>query len=125
MCHVRVWQYEPTRDVPPEIAEPGDLDGRRAVLVAAPSDDSPPGAWLAVDEYQGNEATVLFGAPVGDCFFEYVRALLVAGLGEAATLGFGSVVAHWRAGWASAEPVLDELGFERTAPGIWRRTLKS
>jgi hypothetical protein len=118
---VRVWRYEPTEDVLPELAEPGDLDKRRAVLVAAPTGDSPPSAWMAIDDYDGTEATVLFGAPAGDDFRAYVRALLTAAIEEAAMLGFSSLLAHYRAGWASAEPVLDDLGFRQAAPGIWRR----
>jgi hypothetical protein len=44
---------------------------------------------------------------------------------EAPALGFTSLLAHWRAGWASAESVLADLGFVQGAPGMWRRSLNS
>jgi hypothetical protein len=56
-------------------------------------------------------------------FREYVRRLLSEAIEDAGALGFTSLVAHWRAGWASAEQVLGELGFGEEAPGIWRRSL--
>jgi hypothetical protein len=51
MREVRVWRYDPAQDALPDIAEPGDLDDRRTVLLAAPTKTSPPSAWLAVDDY--------------------------------------------------------------------------
>ena len=118
---MRVWRHSPTHDAVPELAEPGDLVGRRAVLVAAPPGEDVPRAWLAIDDYDGPEGTVLFGAPPGDEYRAYVRALLAAAINEARLLGFTSLLAHWRAGWASAEPVLDELGFTSAGNGLWRR----
>ena len=120
---MQVWRYNPERDAVPDVAEPGDLDQRRAVLVAARDGDSPPQAWMAVDDYDGSEATVLFGAPAGDQYRAYVGALLAAAIEEARPLGFTSLLAHWRAGWSSAQPLLDEQGFRESAPGIWRRSL--
>lgn len=122
---MRVWRYDATRDAAPEVALPGDLQKRRTVLVAAPDENSRPVAWMAIDDYDATEGTLLFGAPPGDDFREYVRALLSAAVVEAPALGFASLLAHWRAGWASAEPVLDDLGFESAAPGIWRRGLSA
>lgn len=120
---VRVWRYDPKQDAVPGVAEPGDVDERRAVLVAARSDEGPPRAWMAIDDYDRTEGTLLFGAPVGDEYGAYTRALLTAAIDEAPSLGFTSLVAHWRAGWASAEPLLDELGFAKAAEGIWRRAV--
>jgi len=120
---MRVWQHNPTHDAVPEVAEPVDLVGRRAVLVAAPAGEGVPRAWLAIDDYDGPEGTVLFGAPPGDEYRAYVRALLAAAINEARLLGFTSLLAHWRAGWASAEPVLEELGFASAGNGLWRRAL--
>ena len=124
-AYVRVWRYDATRDAAPKVAGPADLETRRAVLVAAPDENSSPVAWMAIDDYDANEGTLLFGVPPGDDFREYVRALLSVAVVEAPTLGFASLLAHWRAGWASAESVLEELGFERAAPGIWRRRLSA
>jgi hypothetical protein len=119
---MRVWRYDRTRDAIPDIAEAGDFHQRRAILLAAPNDDSLPQAWMAIDDYDGSEATVLFGAPA-DQYGAYVRALLSAAIEEAQSLGFTSLLAHWRAGWGSAQPILGELAFEESAPGIWRRSL--
>ena len=122
---VAIWRYDPKRDAAPEIAEPGELDERRAVFLASPGEGSRPRAWIAVDGYDGTEATVLFDAPAGDEFGKYVRALVATAIEEATALGFTSLLAHWRAGWGSAEGVLAELGFTQGAPGMWRRALDS
>jgi hypothetical protein len=90
------------------------------VFVAALPEDAVPRAWLAIDDHEGSEGTVLFGAPPGDDYAAYVRALLAAAVKEAPMLGFESLLAHWRAGWASAEPVLDEFGFTSAGNGLWR-----
>jgi len=120
---MRVWRYNPVDDALPTIADAGDLDDRRAVFLAAPADAASPEAWLAVDDCEGEEGTVLFGAPPGEDFREYVCELLSRGVEEATAIGFTSLLAHWRAGWSSAESVLMELGFTETAPGLWRRQL--
>lgn len=119
--HVR--RYDPMKDDAASLADPGEFDGRRAIFVAAPERDAPPRGWIVVDDYDGSEATVLFHAPSGDEHRPYVRALLVAALDEAPRLGFTSLLAHWRAGWRTAGPVLHELGFGEAASGIWRRSL--
>jgi hypothetical protein len=121
MVEVRTWRFNSATDAIPEGAGPGDLDGRRAVFLAAPTESAVPLAWLAVDDYDGDEGTVLFGAPPGDSFHEYVRALLVVAIDEGRNLGFASLRAHWRGGWNTAESVLRELGFAEAAPGIWKR----
>jgi hypothetical protein len=77
---------------------------------------------LAVDDYDGDEGTLLFGAPTGASFHEYVRALLLVAIDEGRDLGFASLLAHWRGGWSTAESVLRDLGFVEAAPGIWRRS---
>lgn len=125
MCCVRVWRFDPERDVAPSSAAPSDLEGRRSVLVAAPTEASASVAWIAIDDYDEAEGALLFGAPAGDEFRGFVRALLTAALAEASALGFTSLLAHWRAGWSAAEPILVELGFMQTAPGIWRRSLST
>ncbi len=59
---MRVWRYEPTKDTIPTTAEPGDLNGRRIVLLAAAGpDDSSPSAWLALDDT--TEPRVPFSLP--------------------------------------------------------------
>jgi hypothetical protein len=118
-----VWSYDPARDVRPSSAQPGDIDDRRAVLLAAPDGRPDAIAWMAVDDYDGTEATLLFGAPPGDEYAGLVTALLEASVEEARQLGFASLVAHWRAGWAQATSALMEHAFTEAAPGIWRRTL--
>jgi GNAT superfamily N-acetyltransferase len=123
-CEMRVWRYDSDRDAVPDVAEPGDVDRRRAVFVAALDDDRLARAWMALDDYDESEATVLFGAPAGDQYGAYVRALLQAAIEAARSLGYASLLAHWRAGWSSAQPILDEFGFRESAPGIWRRSLK-
>ena len=122
-ARVRVWRYDPTRDPRPNSAQPGDIDDRRAVLLAAPEGGADAVAWMAVDDYDGDEATVLFAASPGEQYLSYVSALLGAAVEEAQRLGFESLVAHWRAGWSSATAALTEAGFAETAPGIWRREL--
>jgi len=77
---------------------------------------------LAVDDYNGDEGTLLFGAPTGASSHEYVRALLLVAIDEGRDLGFASLLAHWRGGWSTAESVLRDLGFVEAAPGIWRRS---
>jgi signal transduction histidine kinase len=120
---MHVWRFEPASDRVPEGAQAGDLDGRRAVFVAAASKDAPARAWMAVDDYDGDEATLLFGAPSGDGFRDYVGALLPEAIEEATSLGFSSLLAHWRGGWAVAEQLLRDHGFAEAAPGMWRRRL--
>lgn len=120
---VRVWHYDPATDARPKAAQPGDIDDRRAVLLAAPGGNSEAVAWMAVDDYDDGEATVLFAAPAGDEYTEYVNALLARSVEEARRLGFASVLAHWRAGWSSATSALMDQGFAEAAPGIWRRAL--
>jgi len=120
---VRTWLYDPARDDRPPLAEPGDVEGRRAVLLATGGDAAPAGAWMAVDDYDGDEATLLFGAPPGDKYRSYVSALLAVAIEEAQRLGFRSLLAHWRGGWSSATDALTEAGFAEDAPGIWRLRL--
>jgi hypothetical protein len=120
---VRTWRFDASVDPLPEVAQPGDVEARRAVFLAAPSDKSAPQAWIAVDDYHEGEGVLLFGAPAGERFHEYVRALLPAAIKEARNLGFTSLLAHWRGGWSTAEVVLREFGFAQAAPGIWRRRL--
>jgi hypothetical protein len=78
---------------------------------------------MAVDDYDGSEGTLLFGAPAGKEYSAYLRALLPEALEEARSLGFSTLVAHWRAGWASAQQVLLEHDFVEAAPGLWRCAL--
>lgn len=120
---MRTWKFDANADPVPDVAEPGDVEGRRAVFLAAPFGRSAPQAWIAVDDYHEGEGALLFGAPAGERFHEYVRALLRTAIEEARDLGFTSVVAHWRGGWSEAEVVLREFGFAQAAPGIWRRSL--
>jgi hypothetical protein len=77
---------------------------------------------LAVDDYDGDEGTMLFGAPPGESFHDYVRALVIVAMDEGRDLGFASLLAHWRGGWSTAESVLKDLDFAEVAPGIWRRS---
>lgn len=119
---MRVWRYAPTADPFPDIAEPGYFADARAVLLAAPDDHAAPAAWMVVADYHDGEATLLFRAPVGDHYRVYIRALLAQAIEEARTHGFTSLLAHWRAGWATASDVLDEFGFSETDSG-WRRNL--
>jgi hypothetical protein len=119
---MRTWRFDPATDAVPETAGPDDLDGRRAVFLAAPTESALARAWLAVDDYDGDEGTVLFGAPTGESFHDYVRALLIVAIDEGRDLGFASLLAHWRGGWSTAESVLRDLGFAEAAPGIWRRS---
>src|SRR4051812_6397980 len=120
---VRTWLYDPANDERPPLAEPGDVEGRRAVLLAAACDAAPAEAWMAVDNYDGDEATLLFGAPPGDKYRSYVSALVGVAVEEAQRLGFRSLLAHWRGGWSSATDALKEAGFAEDAPGIWRLPL--
>ena len=122
-ARVRVWSYDPTRDARPNSAQPGDIDDRCAVFLAAPEGAADAVAWMAVDHYDGGEATVLFAAPPGEQYSSYVSALLGAAVKEARRLGVESLLAHWRAGWSSATAALTEAGFAETAPGIWHREL--
>jgi hypothetical protein len=80
---------------------------------------------MTVDDYDGDEATVLFGAPPGDQFGDYVSSLLPVAVEEAKKLGFVSLLAHHRGGWSVAERQLTQHGFVESAPGIWRRRLTS
>lgn len=123
MLRVRVWRYDPANDVRPSNAEPGDVDDRRVVLLAAPEGESDAVAWMAVDDYWAREATLLFAAPPGEEYATYVGALLASAVEEARDLGFGSLLAHWRAGWSEALSALSEHGFTEAAPGLWRRIL--
>jgi hypothetical protein len=107
----------------PDLVEPGDLDDRRAVLLAAPEGERVARAWMALNDYHADEATLLFAAPPGDDFEGYVSALLAASVDVARQLGFGRLLAHWRGGWASAAGVLAKHGFAEDAPGLWRRAL--
>jgi hypothetical protein len=120
---MRLWRYDPSEDARPVSAQPGDIDDRRAVLLAAPEGQAVAEAWMAVDDYDQGEATLLYAAPPGDKHTAYVDALLAASVEEATALGFESVLAHWRAGWSSAASVLTQHGFSEAAPGIWRRRL--
>jgi hypothetical protein len=120
---VRTWRFDASADPIPEGAELGDIKGRRAVFLAAPSEKSAPRGWIAVDDYHAGEGVLLFGAPAGERFHEYVRALLVPAIEEARNLGFTSLLAHWRGGWSTADVVLREFGFAQAAPGIWRRSV--
>ncbi len=120
---MRVWHYDPASDARPTNAEPGDVDDRRAVLLAAPEGGPDAVAWMALDDYDDGEATVLFAAPPGEDHVRWVSALLVRSIEDARRLGFSSLLAHWRAGWSTAPSVLLEQGFAEAAPGIWRRTL--
>ena len=120
---VRIWRYDPTRDARPTSAQPGDIDDRRAVLLAGPEGGEDAVAWMAVDDYDGGEATVLFAAPPGEEYSAYVSTLLAAAVEEARRLGFESLLAHWQAGWSSATAALTEARFTETAPGMWRRKL--
>jgi hypothetical protein len=120
---VHIWRYDPMRDARPNSAQPGDIDDRRAVLLAAPEGGADAVAWMAVDDYDGGEATVLFAAPPGDHYPSYVSTLLRAAVEEAQRLGFESLLAHWQAGWSSATAALTDAGFTETAPGMRRREL--
>ena len=57
---VRTWRFDASADPVPEVAEPGDVEGRRAVFLAAPSDKSAPQAWIAIDDYHEGEGVLLF-----------------------------------------------------------------
>jgi hypothetical protein len=120
---VRVWQYDPRDDALSDLVEPGDLENRRAVLLAAPEGERVARAWMAVDDYDADEATLLFAASPGDDYASYVGALLSASVEVARQLGFRRLLAHWRGGWASAPGVLAKHGFAEVAPGLWRRVL--
>jgi hypothetical protein len=52
---VHAWRFEPASDRIPETAQPGDLDRRKAVFLAALSDGAAAAAWMAVDDYDGAE----------------------------------------------------------------------
>jgi hypothetical protein len=123
MAGVRIWRYDPTRDSRPNSAQRGGIDDHRAVLLAAPDGGADAVAWMALDDYDGGEATVLFAAPPGKQYSSYVRTLLAATVEEAQRLGLESLLAHWQAGWSSATAALTEAHFTETAPGIWRREL--
>src|SRR4051812_13787958 len=120
---MKVWRYDPAKDAPPTSADPTELNQRRAVFLAASDDASVPCAWIAVDDYDGSEGTVLFAAPPGEDYRAYVSALLVAAVEEARSTGFTTLLAHWRAGWSAAEAELLESGFAAAAPGTWRCAL--
>jgi hypothetical protein len=119
---VRVWLYDSTRDLPPALSGPGDVEGRRVVVLAATRSEGPADAWMALDDYDGDEAALLFAAPPGEQFRAYVEALLDAAVKEGQRLGFKSLLAHWRAGWSPAARSLEGRGFEESGPG-WRLRL--
>jgi hypothetical protein len=109
---MRVWRHDPTRDAVPEPAEPGDLVGRRAVLVAAPrlAKTRPAHGWLSTTA-TGPKGPLLFGAPPGDECRAYVWRCLrrastrPACLASTSLLGTGAPVGRapkrsW-ANWAS------------------------
>ena len=67
---MRIGRYDP-ENPQSGLADRGEFEARRAVFLAAESEDSSPCAWIAIDDYDGDEGTVLFGAPPSDAFVRW------------------------------------------------------